>query len=158
MKGQIVDYSVQSHSGAISGHDGTRYQFDGAEWMSDGVPARGRQVDFEVDGDQAKNIYVALAGSSYGAGAQAGTKNKTAAGLLAIFLGSFGVHKFYLGFTGPALVYLLTNTVGWILTIWIAGIPNIILGIMAVIEGIIYLTKTDEEFEQLYIVQKKQWF
>lgn len=37
-------------------------------------------------------------------------------------------------------------------------IPNIVLGIMALIEGIIYLTKTDEEFHQLYEVEKKQWF
>jgi hypothetical protein len=36
--------------------------------------------------------------------------------------------------------------------------PNIILGVIALVEGIIYLTKTDEEFEQIYVVGKKQWF
>ena len=33
-----------------------------------------------------------------------------------------------------------------------------VLGIIALVEGIIYLTKSDEEFEQIYVVQKKQWF
>jgi TM2 domain-containing membrane protein YozV len=86
------------------------------------------------------------------------SKNKVAAGLLAIFLGSLGIHKFYLGFTGPGLVYLLINTIGFAITWVLLCIPNIILGIIALIEGIIYLTKSDEEFEQLYVVQKKKWF
>lgn len=81
-----------------------------------------------------------------------------AAGLLAIFLGGLGIHKFYLGFTGPGLVYLLTNTIGWAVTWALMGIPNIILGIMALIEGIIYLTQTDEDFERNYVINKKQWF
>ena len=37
-------------------------------------------------------------------------------------------------------------------------IPNFVLGLIAFIEGIIYLTKSDEEFEQAYVVQKKKWF
>jgi TM2 domain-containing membrane protein YozV len=81
-----------------------------------------------------------------------------AAGLLAIFLGGFGIHKFYLGFTGPGLVFLLVNTIGWVVTWAMLGLPNIALGIIALVEGIIYLTKTDEDFEQTYVVQKKQWF
>src|SRR5690554_3028666 len=34
-------------------------------------------------------------------------KSKTTAGLLAIFLGAFGIHKFYLGRTGMGILYLL---------------------------------------------------
>jgi TM2 domain-containing membrane protein YozV len=88
----------------------------------------------------------------------AGSKNKAVAGLLAIFLGGLGIHKFYLGFTTSGLVFLLTNTVGLILTVWLFCIPNFVLAIIAFVEGVIYLTKSDEEFEQLYVVQKKQWF
>jgi len=44
------------------------------------------------------------------------------------------------------------------LTVFLLGIPNLVLGVIAFIEGIIYLTKSDEEFEQTYVVEKKQWF
>jgi TM2 domain-containing membrane protein YozV len=152
MKGQVLDFSIQSNGGVITGADGQRYTFTGAEWKGTGSPQRGMSVDFEVDGTQAKSVYLALGA------AVAGSKNKVAAGLLAIFLGGLGIHKFYLGFTGPALVYLLVNTIGFAITWVMLFIPNIVLGIMAFVEGIIYLTKTDEEFERLYVVQKKQWF
>jgi len=152
MKGQILDYSVQSNKGTITGADGNRYQFIGSEWKGTGVPTRGMNVDFEVEGNQAKDVYLAIGSTT------TGSKNKVTAGVLGILLGGWGIHKFYLGFTGPGLVYLLTNTIGFAVTWLIMFIPNIVLGIMALIEGIIYLTKSDEEFEQLYVVQKKKWF
>lgn len=61
-------------------------------------------------------------------------KNKTTAGLLAIFLGSIGIHKFYLGKTGQGILYLLF--------FW-TYIPAII----AFIEGIIYFSSTDYNFQ-----------
>lgn len=61
-------------------------------------------------------------------------KNKMAAGLLAIFLGGFGVHKFYLGKIGMGILYVLF--------FW-TGIPAII----GFIEGIIYLCSNDENFQ-----------
>ena len=154
MKGQILDYSVQTNSGPITGVDGGRYYFSGSEWKAGQAPVRGTAVDFEAEGNQARAVYVALGGAS----ASTGSKNKVVAGLLAIFLGGIGIHKFYLGFVGPGLIYLLVNTVGFGITWLLAFIPNIVLGVMALVEGIIYLTKTDQEFEQLYVVQKKQWF
>lgn len=153
MKGQILEYSVQSNTGVVSGADGNRYQFNGSEWKGTNVPARGMSVDFESDGNQAKAVYLALGGV-----AGTGSKDKTTAGLLAIFLGGLGIHKFYLGYTGPGLVFLLTNTVGFAVTWILLCTPNLALGVIAVIEGIIYLTKSDEEFQQLYVVQKKKWF
>lgn len=155
MQGQILDYSVQTNSGYVAGDDGNRYLFGGADWRGDRPPANGLRVDFTVEGELAKEVYVVApaAGTT-----TPGEKNKLAAGLLAIFLGGLGIHKFYLGFTGPGLVYLLVNTVGWAVTWLLLGLPNIVLGIMALIEGIIYLTKSDAEFYELYEVQKKQWF
>jgi TM2 domain-containing membrane protein YozV len=152
MKGQILDYSIQSNTGTITGADGARYTFEGSEWNGDRAPMRGMSVDFEADGNQAKAVYIALGASGVG------TKDKTAAGLLAIFLGGLGIHKFYLGFTGPGLVYLLVNTVGFAVTWLMLFIPNIVLAVLAFVEGIIYLTKSDEEFHQHYIVEKRQWF
>ena len=152
MKGKILDFSIQSNSGAISGEDGDRYNFDGADWKGDSNPARGMSVDFSSEGNQAKEVYLAVSSTT------SSGKSKIAAGLLAIFLGGLGIHKFYLGYTVPGVIFLLINTVGWVITWMLLGIPNIIIGIIAFIEGIIYLTKSDEEFEQTYVISKKQMF
>lgn len=152
MKGQILDYSVNENKGTITVEDGRRYYFVGTEWKGTAVPSRGMRVDFEADGNQASEVYLALAGGV------PGSKSKIAAGLLAIFLGGLGIHKFYLGFTGPGLIFLLVNTVGLLITWLLLFIPNIVLGVIGFVEGIVYLTKTDEEFEQLYVVEKRQWF
>ena len=69
---------------------------------------------------------------------QAGAgKSKIAAGILGILLGGLGVHKFYLGKIGLGVLYLLF--------FW-TGIP----GIIGLIEGIIYLTMSDEDFRAKY--------
>lgn len=60
-------------------------------------------------------------------------KNKTTAAILAILLGGLGVHHFYLGHTGKGILYILFC--------W-TYIPSIV----GLIEGIIYLTQSDEEF------------
>ena len=151
MKGKILDFSTQSNAGAISGEDGKRYNFDGADWKGDSHPARGMSVDFSVEDNQAKEVYLAVSPTT-------SNKNKTAAGLLALFLGGLGIHKFYLGYTVPGIIFLLINTVGFAVTWLLFWTPNIIVGIIVFIEGIIYLTKSDEDFEQTYVIGKKQMF
>lgn len=69
------------------------------------------------------------------------------AGVLAILLGPFAVHKFVLGYTKAGIIQL-------ILTFVTCGL----VGIISFIEGIIYLTKSDEEFINTYQVNKKEWF
>ncbi|MEB3289266.1 MAG: TM2 domain-containing protein [Leptolyngbya sp.] len=76
---------------------------------------------------------------------------KIAAGICGILLGSLGVHKFVLGYSTEGLIMLLVT----LLTCFMAS-P--IMGIIGLIEGIIYLTKTDEEFIQTYVASKKGWF
>lgn len=155
MKGRILDYSFQNGSGVISGDDDKRYTFQNHDWKEEKLPIKGMRVDFTTFGDNvAREIYLSLDTSP----GVSGQKNKIAAGLLAIFLGGLGIHKFYLAYTAQGLIFLLVNTIGWVITIFLLGIPNAILGIIALIEGIIYLTKTDEEFEQLYVLGKKKWF
>src|SRR3989338_8907108 len=66
------------------------------------------------------------------------TSKRITAGVLAIVLGGLGVHKFYLGETGTGILYLCFS---WTM------IPSII----GFIEGIIYLTKTDDEFYRRYV-------
>ncbi len=76
---------------------------------------------------------------------------RLAAGICGILIGGLGIHKFILGMTTPALIMLLT-------TVLTCGFGGIIMGIIGLIEGVIYLTKTDEQFYQEYVVQKKAWF
>ena len=148
MKGKILDFSIQSNSGAISGEDGERYNFDGPDWKGDSPPTRGMSVDFSVENNQAKEVYLAVSSAT------ASGKSKIAAGLLVIFLGGLGIHKFYLGYTVPGVVLLLMTCFGWLLLF----IPNIAISIIVIIEGIIYLTKSDEEFEQTYVTGSKPMF
>ena len=70
-------------------------------------------------------------------------RSKIAAGIFGILLGSFGVHKFYLGKIGLGIVYILF--------FW-TGIP----GIIGIIEGILYLTSSDRDFEAKNHVRVEQ--
>ena len=80
-----------------------------------------------------------------------GADKKIAAGICGILLGSLGVHKFILGYNSEGITMLLVS----LLTCFIAS-P--IMGIVGLVEGIIYLTKTDDEFVATYISNKKGWF
>ncbi len=64
-------------------------------------------VDFDAEGNSAKDVHVALGTSSEG-GFASGSPNKLTAGLLAIFLGGLGVHKFYPGFTKAGIILVET--------------------------------------------------
>lgn len=77
--------------------------------------------------------------------------NKTAAGICGIFLGALGIHKFVLGLTTPGIIMLLVS----VLTCGFGAIPMSIIGL---VEGIIYLTKSDEDFYEIYVLGKKGWF
>ena len=84
-----------------------------------------------------------------------GADKKMLAGLLAIFLGGLGIHKFILGYTNEGIIMLLVSLIGGFFT---CGIISLVVSVIGVIEGIMYLTKSDQEFVQTYIVNKKPWF
>lgn len=77
--------------------------------------------------------------------------NKIAAGVCGILLGGFGIHKFILGYTGAGLIMLLVSVLS-------CGVLYGIMHIIGLIEGIVYLTKTDDEFVRLYVDGRKEWF
>ena len=79
-----------------------------------------------------------------------GAEKKIAAGILGILIGGLGIHKFYLGYTTEGLIMLLV-------TLLTCGAGGAVMGIIGLIEGIIYLTKSDEEFVDMYITNKKGW-
>ncbi len=80
------------------------------------------------------------------------SKNKGVAGLLAIFLGCFGAQKFYLGHPKQGIITLLITFIG-------AGvvIGPFITFFIGIAEGIKYLTRSPEQFEQTYVLEGKTW-
>jgi len=87
---------------------------------------------------------------------------KIMAALTAILVGIFGIHKFVLGYNKEGIIYLVTN----IVIIPILGALTCGFGfslyfvtfVIPLIEGIIYLTKSDEDFMNTYQLNKKAWF
>jgi TM2 domain-containing membrane protein YozV len=74
----------------------------------------------------------------------AAPKDRMVAGILALLLGWLGIHHFYLGNTTTGIIYLAISlcsgtTIGWVL---------------GIVDGIIYLTKPDDQFQRNY----KNWF
>lgn len=80
-----------------------------------------------------------------------GADKKVLAGVLGIVVGAFGIHKFVLGYTTEGVIMLL-------ITVLSCGILAIIPSVIGIVEGIIYLTKSDEEFVRTYLQTKKSWF
>ena len=72
---------------------------------------------------------------------------KVLAGVLSIMLGGFGIHKFILGYTKEGVLQIL-------MSFFSCGLASVI----PFVEGIIYLTKSDEEFYQIYQVGRRPWF
>jgi TM2 domain-containing membrane protein YozV len=79
------------------------------------------------------------------------SSNRVPAGIFAILLGGLGIHKFVLGMTTPGIIMLLISVLS-------CGYGLLVTSVIGFIEGIIYLTKTDAQFHQDYVVNKKQWF
>ena len=81
--------------------------------------------------------------------------NRIAAGICGILLGGFGVHKFILGMPVPGAIMLVLTLAGGMLT---CGFTSGVMYVIGLIEGIVYLTKSEEDFYHTYVVQKRQWF
>lgn len=77
------------------------------------------------------------------------------AGILGILLGGLGIHKFYLGYTKEGVIQLVG---GIVLTVVTCGFGAIVPWAIGLVEGILYLTKSDEEFVKTYVTNQKTWF
>ena len=90
-----------------------------------------------------------------------GADKKIVAGICGILLGGFGVHKFILDYQQEGIIMLAVSLVSWVITFVTCGIgaPLVMIpGIIGIVEGIIYLTKSDEDFVNTYIINKRPWF
>ena len=104
--------------------------------------AKEKAKEFAGDAKEAASEFAKEANQALG-----GENKKLVAGVVAILIGSLGIHKFILGYQKEGIIQLIASFV----TCGIAGI-------IPFIEGIIYLTKSDEEFYNTYQVGKKGWF
>lgn len=149
MKGTILKVSIQKGNGIISGDDGKRYKFLLSSWEAEQNPIQGLRVDFDTTPEgEALEIFQDISSLS-----RQSSKSRATAAILAIFLGGFGVHKFYLGYNQAGTITLIVSLVGSIIIL-----PTIVMSIIAFVEFIIYLTKSDQEFYDTYIRNKKAWF
>lgn len=148
MRGKVLSFNDTSGRGLISGEDGQRYTFMRAS-LEDGLRTirPGVDVDFQVSDGEATGIYVIPGGYTIG------DKNKIVAALLAFFIGGLGVHKFYLGKNQAGVIMLLMGTVGWLLVL-----PGLAVCVIAFIEFIVYLIKSDQQFYEDYVIGDRQWF
>ena len=86
-------------------------------------------------------------------------QKKIISGVLAILLGVFGAHKFYLGYTKEGTTLLVITVVIYIIGLFfpLVSLLNFVVGLFTFIEGIVYLTKSNENFYNTYILHKKAW-
>lgn len=135
------------------------YQQPGQQqgYQQPGYQQPGQQPGYQ-QGYQPQNPYGQPAPPVYpgtGATGSTGAKNKIAAGLLGIFLGALGIHKFYLGYSTEGVIMLVATLVGSIITF---GLASFAMGIIGIVEGVLYLVKSDEEFYYTYELGHKGWF
>lgn len=71
-------------------------------------------------------------------------KSRGVAGLLALFLGSLGLHYFYMNKTNAGVIFLVA-------TLLSCGILGIITQIVSIIQGVLFFTSTQEEFERKWV-------
>ena len=81
----------------------------------------------------------------------AGSEKKIPAGILGILLGALGIHKFILGYTKEGIIMVLVTVLSFFTL-------SFVTGIIGLVEGILYLTKSDEDFAATYVEGKKGWF
>lgn len=102
-----------------------------------------------------RQVLCTKCGASLATVQAAGGKDKIAAGLLGIFLGSLGIHKFYLGMNNEGVTMLLITLIGGLVT---CGVAAAIMSIIGLVEAIIYMTRSDQEFTTTYVTGRKGWF
>jgi TM2 domain-containing membrane protein YozV len=79
-----------------------------------------------------------------------GADKKVVAGILGIVVGGFGIHKFILGYQREGIIMLLVSVLS-------CGMLAGVMHVIGIVEGIIYLTKSDEDFVRTYVQGRKGW-
>jgi len=144
-KEKASDMAGEAKDAAKDFTEEAKEAFEGAKEKASDMAGEAKEAakDFTKDAKETMNDMK----ESWNEATHNGENKKLVAGILAILIGSLGIHKFVLGYTKEGIIQI-------ILTFVTCGFGSII----GLIEGIIYLTKTDEEFYQTYQVEKRGWF
>ena len=159
MRGQILVFNEQKEAGAIIAEDGRRFHFHINDWEDVVPPDRGMTVSFTLDAEgRTRQLQLALPDSSPASVAAPSApplalrpKRKPVVTLLALFLGFFGAHRFYMGAWGWGLVQLLGVPV--VVGILFALLPTLggLLYFAAIVlvwvEAIRYIWMSDAQFD-----------
>lgn len=148
MRGQILGVDARTGEAQVAGDDGRRYRFTRDDWAHAGEPAVGMPIDFQAEEGRALSVFpvpgaapaVPVTGGRTAAHPTT-DRNKLVAALLAFFIGTLGIHRFYLGRTGSGIAML-------VLTCTLVGL--FVTAPWALIDAIRYLVMSDDEFAARY--------
>jgi len=107
--------------------------------------------DFQEEAKSTANEFTEGAKEVYEQFTSEQRSKRVVAGIIAIVLGSLGIHKFILGYQKEGIIMLVVSFLSF-------GFLAGFVALVGLIEGIIYLTKSDEEFYQTYQIGSKPWF
>lgn len=147
-----------------SGNENQRNQnWDQGNWQQQGNQGNQSNQHNQNQGNQQQQNTFNQSAQGFNQGynqmVNSSDNKKVLAGLMGIFLGGFGVHKFVLGYVTEGFILLGICLISIPLFCIIIGAFTIYIPfIIGLIEGIIYLTKSDQEFYQTYQVGRKPWF
>lgn len=147
-----------------SGNENQRNQnWDQGNWQQQGNQGNQSNQHNQNQGNQQQQNTFNQSAQGFNQGynqmVNSSDNKKVLAGLMGIFLGGFGVHKFVLGYVTEGFILLGICLISIPLFCVIIGAFTIYIPfIIGLIEGIIYLTKSDQEFYQTYQVGRKPWF
>lgn len=157
MRGQILVFNEQTAAGAIAAADGQRFLFHIRDWQDVVPPERGMAVDFAVDeNNHAHQVQLALPNPTAAPIAQTTPlaqrpKRKPVLTLLALFLGVFGAHRFYMGAWGWGLLQslglLFLSAILGALLPPLAGLLYLAVIVFTWVEVIRYICMSDAAFD-----------
>lgn len=102
------------------------------------------QNEFQVAVGQPQNAYSGKPQEIGVFDAGPSGKSRGVAALLAILLGALGIHYFYIGKSTAGIVFLLAGIIS-------CGILAAVTSIIAIVQGVLFLTVSQEEFERRWV-------
>ena len=109
-------------------------------------------IPVALEGESEMFLPMAKSASPAESGSVSAIRHKAA--LLAFLLGGLGVHKFFLGYKKAGTIMLVIGLLGWVPFL----IPSLIVALIGLIEGVIYLRKSDADFAATYLNGHREWF
>lgn len=107
--------------------------------------------EFQEDAKSVASDFTKGAKEAYEQLSSEGENKRILAGVLAIFFGALGIHKFVLGYYKEGVIMLVVSLLSF-------GFLAVLMALIGLIEGILYLTKSDVEFYEIYQENKRGWF